>query len=181
MIFYVTLVLALVVFLVCTGGFLMDVIDPEGFFGFVIGGIISLFVGAFAAIVFMFLILGTANMFIPKETNQISETTINLRALDSGSEVSGRYFVGSVYIDEKKVLEYISEAEDGGMRVESVPAKDSVIYERDAENPKVTIRKYEEINKWLSPEALYTYEKYEFEIPKGSVKESYDVSVGDKE
>lgn len=180
MIFYVTLVLALIVFVVSTGGFFMDVIDPDGFFGYIIGGIISLFVGAFVAIVFMFLILGTANIFIPKETQQINETTINLRALDSGSEVSGRYFVGSVYIDEKKVLEYISEAEDGGMRVESVSAEDSVIYERDGEEPKLIVREYEEINKWLSPDALYSYKTYEFEIPKGSVKESYDVSVGEK-
>lgn len=180
MIFYVSLVLAIIAFFYCGGKCLLDVIDPVGFFGYLFGGILSLFAGAFCAIALMFLILGTANIFIPKETNLVDETTINLRALDSGSEVSGRYFVGSVYIDEEKVLEYISEAEDGGMRVESVSADKSVIYERDGEEPKLIVREYEETNHWLSPDALYKYKTYEFEIPKGSVKESYNVSVGEK-
>lgn len=180
MIFYITMVLSLIVLFMAGVGFLMDVIEPEGIFGYIFGGIFSLFIGAFVALVFAFLVLGTANIFIPKESKLVEETTVSLRALDAGSEISGRYFVGSSYIDEKKVLEYISEAEDGGLRVASVPAGESVIYERDEETPKLVIKTYEESNPWLAPEALYSYKNYEFSIPKGSVKESYSVSVGEK-
>jgi hypothetical protein len=180
MIFYITMVLSLIVLVAVTGGFLMDVIEPESIVGYIFGGMISLFIGAFCSLIFAFMVLGTANIFIPKESKIVDETTVSLRALDTGSEISGRYFVGSAYISEKKVLEYISEANDGGMRVESVPADKSVIYERDEATPKLVIKTYEESNSWLAPEALYSYKNYEFSIPKGSVKESYSVSVGEK-
>lgn len=180
MIFYITLVLALVVLLMTASGFLFEVVDPGGIIGYVIGGIVSLFIGAFAAVIFIVMALGTANIFIPKESKMVEETTVNLRALDAGSEISGHYFVGSTYIKESKVLEYISEAQDGGLRVESVPASDTVLYERDGETPKLVIRVYEESNPLLAPAPLSSYTKYEFVIPKGSVKESYSVSVGDK-
>ena len=180
MIFVVASIIAVVGGLAFAIWFLFEVIEADSIIGKILGGIFSLFIAAICGFVFVLASVGIGNIFIPKETKLVSETSVSLRALDAGSETSGRFFVGSGYINEKKVLEYISESEDGGMRVSTAPANMSVLYERDAETPKLIIRHYEQVNGWLAPEAVHSFDNYEFVIPKGSVKDSYAVSVGEQ-
>lgn len=164
--------------LVFAGWFFMEVVDADSILGKIFGSMFSLFVAAICGFLFVLATVGTANIFIPKEIKMVSQENVNLRALDTGDKVSGRFFLGSGYVGQEKVFEYITQDKDGGMRVTSSPVSMSVIYERDTETPQMTIWHYEESNQWLSYSPVKKFDNYSFVIPKGSVKADYAVSVG---
>lgn len=133
------------------------------------------------------LLLGAAGAFViwfvfaltlPYNSDLISDETYKLKAVGTDSAISGRsFFLSGGYIDDKRVLNYISVRDDGGIRVERAEAEESVIFE-GVEDATVTIRHYDHNNWWLQTWPIGDHHEYEFRIPTGSVLESYAVDNG---
>lgn len=112
--------------------------------------------------------------FIPTNMDLVSKQTISLKALGTSSSQQGRFFLGSGYIDGKRVLNFIQQGDDGSIRVGQANAKDSVIFE-DADKGTVTTEHFDYNNGWILPWPIGSTDKYEFHIPAGSVTESYTI------
>lgn len=91
-----------------------------------VDGIPVLFLTSIAGLVILFL----AAVFIPCNVDLVNEKTTSLKALGTSSKVQGKFFLGSGYVDGKRVLNYIQQGDDGGMRVAQVDAKDALIFRR---------------------------------------------------
>jgi hypothetical protein len=137
----------------------------------VMTGFLALFLGVVVA----GLIFLACSWFIPQEVEKVSTRTHALKSMGTSSALNGRaYFLGGGYINEKRVLNYISQREAGAIRVEQAEAEDSVIFE-DTNKPTVTVDHYDYLNKWVSPWPIWGTDKYTFHIPAGSVVESYSL------
>ena len=110
---------------------------------------------------------------IPVNHDLIRDDTYQLKAIGNSNAIEGRlYFLGGGYVDDKRVLNYISQRADGGIHVEQAEADDATIYE-GTEDATVRVRHYDYTNGWVLTWPLGSYDEYEFRIPTGSVVESY--------
>ena len=136
-----------------------------------LAGLASLFIGGLLGAIVWF--LATLALNPPLERVVKSESTHQLKALGNDSGLKGRmYFLGGGYIEDKRVLNYITQDSSGAIRVERSDAKDSTIYEGSKQaTVKVTHADY--INGWIAPWPLGDKREYVFNIPTGSVVESY--------
>jgi hypothetical protein len=102
-----------------------------------------------------------------------------LRALNTGSEIHGRFFLGSGRIDEDPVFSFLYEQADGGVKLSTVPADDSTVYEGEADPFLTTTETQRTPNEFWSPFLLaprVAGYQYDFHIPEGSVLNTYEVS-----
>lgn len=130
-------------------------------------------VGAFAGITSL-----VYNTFA--EPTSYTYTYQKLRALSLDNTVGGRFFLGSGTINGTQSFEYITESDEGQLRVESVPTYMSSVYE-DAEPELATLQTGHGIvdNTWFVPWAVESNdETYTFHVPEGSVMSGYNVEVG---
>lgn len=153
MVFWIILGLVIVASII---GFIIGALDE----GFVFGIVTWFGTGAIAGVIGLLMFLPF--MFV--EGYETSRNSYDLRALATSSSVEGRFFLGSGYINGVRSLNFIAEY-NGGNYVNQAKASDSVIFERDGENPHVT---YVTIgNPWIAPWDYKT--RYEFTIPTGSI------------
>lgn len=176
MIFVLSIIVA--VFVALGGGWLaLKTLEPESVLGWIIGSIGCFALGSvFGGLLGAGMFAG-ANVFMDKETVLVSESKTDLRAMETGSSIEGRFYLGSGYINSVKVLEYITEDSSGAIRVSNVPAGYSTLYERDGEKPAMRVLHYEEKNGWLAPFAVRSFENYVFTVPKGAVQSNYEVTA----
>lgn len=157
------IVLAFVVSLVHTqrrDGYLVG----DDVFGAVLGAVLA----GFFTLLALLVISGVSS---PSTT----ETSTELRNLNTGSETSGSFFLGSGYVDEERVLNYIERDSDGGNRVYSVEADKAVIYE-DTDSPRlVTVAAAHGEWLWGAGNAPFIERTYKFYVPEGSVFEDYTI------
>lgn len=136
-----------------------------------VDGIPVLFLTSIAGLVILFL----AAVFIPCNVDLVNEKTTSLKALGTSSKVQGKFFLGSGYVDGKRVLNYIQQGDDGGMRVAQVDAKDALIFE-GSDKAAITTKRFDFNNGWIIPWPIGSTDKYEFRIPDGSVTESFTIA-----
>lgn len=134
-------------------------------------GIGVVFVGGIVGTIVLFL----CAVFIPANVDLVHEKTSSLKALGTSSNDHGRFFLGSGYIDGKRVLNYIQQGDDGGMRVAQVDAKDALIFE-GSDKATITTKHFDFNNGWIIPWPIGSTDKYEFRIPDGSVTESFTIA-----
>lgn len=130
------------------------------FFLSIIGGAVVLFICA---------------ILIPSHVDLARENTTSLKALGTSSTQQGRFFLGSGYIDGKRVLNYIQQDTSGAIQVKHTDAEDALIFE-GSDKATVTKKTYDFNNGWILPWTIASKDKYEFHIPEGSVTESYTIA-----
>lgn len=111
---------------------------------------------------------------------KVTSWDTQLRALSTGSEINGRfYFLGSGRIDEEPVFTFLYEQADGGVKLSSVPADKTTVYEQDESDPYMTTNQARMIpNDLWAPFGIATRDSYtyEFRIPEGSILNTYEVA-----
>ena len=163
MIFWILLVL---VVLIAIGVFISEASDSYG--SPFMGAFLALFCGSVAGFIILCLF-----MFIPANTDLVSDDTYKLKALGNNNAIEGRfYFLGGGYVKDKRVLNYISQRDGGAIHVEQSEADDSVIYEGHDE-ATVQVRHFDHNNGWVAPWPIDSHTEYIFRIPADSVLESY--------
>jgi len=129
-----------------------------------LAAVISAFVGALIFIAFCFL---------PLSADLVSDNTYKLKALGNSNAIEGRsYFLGGGYVKDKRVLNFISQRDGGGIRVEQAEAEHSTVFEGSQE-ATVQARHFDYNNGWVAPWPLGSGTEYTFRIPADSVLESY--------
>lgn len=137
----------------------------------VIGGVLTLLIGSVVGVVAWGGLCVAINP--PLERVVVSESTSQLKALGNSGGLQGRsYFLGGGYIEDKRVLNYITSSDSGAIKVQRSDAEDSTIYE-GAKQASVKVTHVDYVNGWLSPWPLGDKHEYVFNIPTGSVVESY--------
>jgi hypothetical protein len=105
-----------------------------------------------------------------------SETNVTLKSLGTSSAVKGRaYFLGGGYINEKRVLNYITTDDQNVIRVTQAEADKSTILEDGPSKPYVKVTDYDLVNYWVMTWPSRDDSAYEFHIPAGSVLNDYTV------
>lgn len=143
------------------------------------GPLVAFFVALFTLIVggFLGLMLWIGSSFVLADRDHVvvHESTQQLKALGNANGIEGHsYFLGGGYVEDKRVLNYITQGSDGAIRVERSDADASTIFE-GSDNATVEITVTDESNPWVSPWPINTRHSYEFHIPTGSVVESYEL------
>lgn len=145
----------------------------------------ALFFAIFGGAATLFLMFG----FFPHmageqgEARPISAQKLDLQALGTDTATQGEsyrgVFLGRGWIDEKQVISYVYETDDGGYVLSRANAAESVIYEGEEDQPYVQITKYELIpNGWFAPfySGWELNDQYQFFVPDGSVTDGYVVT-----
>ena len=137
-------------------------------------GFIALVTSGLVAFIFWAI---TAACLPPERVPRTGTETVALRAMGNGDGVEGRsYFLGSGYVEDKAVISYIENLDDGGSKLKRANASESVIYE-GAEEPTLSIHSYAGKNWWITPFNTHTATKYEFRVPDGTVVETYTLTT----
>lgn len=143
-----------------------------GFFaGAFVGGILWLLVGVF----------GVGMLAHWGSTTEKTDTKVyTLTALETGNQTSGTFFLGSGRLDGTPVFSYLYQDKNGGYRLDTKRASNSVVYEDDSEKPRLEIDVYTTTpNPWIAPFLpLGETNKGEnkFYVPEGSVLSNYQVT-----
>lgn len=103
---------------------------------------------------------------------------VKLRALNTGSEIHGQFYLGSGQIDEKPVFRFLYEQADGGVKLSSVPASKTTVYEEDTAPRLTTYETQRHANGFWAPFGITAFKSYayEFRVPEGSVLKTYEVT-----
>lgn len=102
-----------------------------------------------------------------------------LVALQTRDSVNGN-FRGGVFasygsIDGKRVISYVTKAENGGIRTGTVDADEAVIYEEDGK-PRMETLHWEKRNDFVMGGIAAKTETYVIYVPVGSLVENYEVA-----
>lgn len=120
---------------------------------------------------------GLANMF--HEEPEYVRTEENLVALQTRESTEGEFhggiFASYGYVDGKRVLSYITQDDQGGIRTGYVDARNSVIYEGD-EAPTLITYEWSKSSPWLYPAPIDLGNTYELHVPEESVVQGYEVA-----
>jgi hypothetical protein len=98
-----------------------------------------------------------------------------LVALQTDSSLQGRsYFLSGGYINDVRVLNYITE-DGGAYQLGEAVAANSLIYQ-DSTDATVTINEWDMENPWFAPWSFGHTRSYEFHVPAGSILSDYTVT-----
>ena len=139
----------------------------EAIFGGLIGFIIGLFV---------WFIVSAFCYNLPY--NEIV-TTQGICALNDSSEVEGRKFLFSGYIEENFVYRYVVDS-DKGKHIEECEVKDGYIKDIESDNPYVEHHNYEFKHDWFYLFAIdwKASENYSvFYVPNGTITSEYNIDL----
>lgn len=131
-----------------------------GFFGFIIGGLISI----------------PLDSFLPRQWVKVGE--VKLVSVRDQDGFQGSFFLGSGNIESVPYYFYYKELNNGGFQPSRVRANNQVtIYEEDRKNGKLEYYEYILKNQSLN---WLVFDKskglvYDFRIPKGSIKRSFSL------
>jgi hypothetical protein len=121
---------------------------------------------------------GLAYAFTPDwKTGETTST--NLRAVTAKDVTEGR-FAGSVfasygYIDGKRVVSYVTQNAEGGIRLGYVDADNTVLYEKDDVTPNIQTHHFYKENLWFFPTVFTTSETYSIYVPSGTVVDGFEI------
>lgn len=101
--------------------------------------------------------------------------TLELQALDTGDSMSGRFFLGSGYVNGERTLNYIVKTDGGWSEVGAHGADHSRIFEDESDRPVLIETYWTWGNPWLFPWDWGTTDNADFHIPDNSVVEDYTV------
>ena len=119
------------------------------------------------------LIFIACGSWIPWNVDLVRDDTHHLKALGNNSSIEGRmYFLGGGYVKDKRVLNFISQQDNGAIHIEQADADKATIFEGN-KDATVQVKHYDNVNGWVSPWPLGSHDEYTFRIPTGSVVESY--------
>lgn len=108
---------------------------------------------------------------------------IRLAALQTGSQIEGRFFLGSGRIEEEPIFSYLYRQSDGGVKLAWVDADRATVYEDENDSPYLEIVQYSYgCNAFVTPfcpgadgpDEFAT--EYNFHIPKDSVISNYEIT-----
>lgn len=168
----------ILVILIVIGYWIAEVVDGDG----PMGAIPVAIFGTIAAAILMFGVFpGLAGD--NGDVRPISVENRDLQALSTDTAVQGEsyrgVFLGRGWIDEKQVISYVYETDDGGYVLDRSNASESVIYQDEEDQPYVQITKYEIVpNGWFAPYSTgwTALDQYQFHVPDGSVTDGYVVA-----
>ena len=135
----------------------------DGFFGFMIG-------------FFAWLIVGMVGLFLPY--NEVV-TKQPIYALNDSSEIEGRKFLFSGYIDEDLVYRYVVDSEKG-KHIKNCDNDNAYIKDIESDNPYVEYHNYEFKYAWFGLFAMdyKSLENYQiFYVPSGTITNEYNVDM----
>lgn len=138
--------------------------------GFGMGMLLSVGVG----LIFVLIIGLTSALFKP-ELEEHSQATYDLRAINTGSDISGTFYLGAGSIEGYRTLDFIMQYDNGSNRVAEARADKSLIWE-DSKNPTVTIHQLDGEAWWIAPFPIVSDVEYTFHIPEGSILESTSIT-----
>lgn len=102
-----------------------------------------------------------------------SSTSYTLTALQTSSQSSGRYFLGTGSNGSSRTLNYILN-DNGAYTVDSVNANRARIFQ-DSTEPTLFINEVKSRNTVLVPWSFGSFEYYEFHIPEDSILSDYTI------
>lgn len=146
-----------------------------GYFSDYLSGLIGgAFVGAMVSLASAVVI----SVVIP--ATPIFESNAPIKALKDGNTVSGSFFLGTGTVDGEIEYRFMSEEEDGGLRMNTVSADDAVIYDT-TDAPRVETYTYEFKSRLVrllfGPGPLLQDAEYRIYVPEGTVKYEYVVDL----
>lgn len=115
---------------------------------------------------------------LASETSEVVYEAKEIASLSNGSEVEGKFFLGTGSIDSSPVYYYIEKADDG-MRLKSVYASSVVINESSEEPPSITSyvdRLDNEVLSNLFGTSGVT--KIVISVPEGTIDQDFNIDVG---
>lgn len=144
-----------------------------------IGGFLATFFlgGLLASLVWLLVGVGVIGAFGMRAVgaNQTETHSIPLKALGADSTSAGQMFLGSGFVDGKRVLSYIYENEDGSFTPGQVDSSKSRVFEVERK-PELVWHVHSANHWWLYPSDVEVSRSYEFYVPEGSVSEEYNVT-----
>ena len=118
---------------------------------------------------------------IPVEMEEYKANTIYLYSMSDNSSVEGRFFLGGGSIGEKEYYKYYFKREDGGYKFGKIKADNAVVYEKNNVEPRIELYKTRMKNRnhefWRMDGVCGCDERYEVYIPKGTVKQFYNLDL----
>lgn len=143
----------------------------DGFFGLFTSALVG---GVIAGLIFFVTwgIVAAVGVQVPYQ----SETKHRLQAMGNSGGVSGSFFLGTGYMSDTSIINYIEKLDGGGSQLKRVDASRSTIYEVD-EEPTLITKHYSGSPWWLAPFDTYSAENFEFRVPNGTVMESFELST----
>lgn len=105
----------------------------------------------------------------PNQLDVVDEHVTKLRALETGDDVQGSFFLGSGYIDEEPVYTYIEETEDGGFKLSDIDTDSVTVYETNDRKPSIVEQFVRMKDTTWAPHTQRTGVK--IYVPVGSVEE----------
>lgn len=142
----------------------------------IIGTLGALFVGGL-----VFGVWAGVSAIITYNTDPVNLTKVavqsrDLRALDTGTDNRGSFFLGSGYTESGPAYTYLFQNEDGGYEMRSVETRNAIVYQTDDEEPRVETGRVRPTNRWWSIFEISA--KHVFYVPEGSVQQpEYRVNV----
>ena len=139
--------------------------------------VVTVTLGGLIWVVLSFPVLGAIAGANAEAVNTGSDRD-ELAAIATDSSVSGRFFLGSGYINGYQTFSYLTKGEDGWFRLSSAEANASTVYESD-ETPYVEYFYWKDVPPWwVSPFVLFNKHEpvtYDFYVPEGSVLNNYQI------
>lgn len=137
-----------------------------------IGKIVAICVVIF----YLFLGIITTIVYGTASTEDVLQKEISLVALEDTYSSTGKFFLGSGYVGEIPYFRFLIE-EDGFIQLKSIKVEDGV-YVKETDTSKGTLFIYSKTAKgWGSLFYIGLKRYYIFEIPKGSIKYSFDIDL----
>lgn len=137
-----------------------------------------------ATLIAMFLIVGiffAITSYKPEYTFE-KESSIEITSIEDNVASEGDFFLGSGSIEGKLKYFYTTKDEQGGYKVDSIPSSNTTIYMdiKDNENSRIETWKGEPKSGILNSiigSLKGNPSEYRVHIPKGSLKENYNVDL----
>lgn len=130
----------------------------------------------FVAVVLFLGSTAICSLFAKVEYDTLVETK-EITALNDDSAISGHFYLGSGYVNEKKRY-YFFEETDKGKHMDSVDADSSYIIESDTEQPRIEVYPPKFKSKWLYLFAMeFADTEYKIYIPENSITTEFKVDL----
>jgi len=150
----------------------------EGFFD----GFIALLVGGIGSLFLFLMAYGGLYLIQLSNAEKVTEIvqTEQLSALNTSDKTSGRFFLGSGTIDSNPVVRYMIKDSEGGFQIQTKDFSTSKVYEiPDGVDPRMECSQEFLLPHWsLDIKQPLGDSTCKFYVPKGSVIEDYEISVG---
>ena len=170
MIFWIVTAVIVVIWI----GAVVTLTQEDGLGGFLMAFFVG---GLFAGVVWLIIGIGLIGAGATRlvGANQTDTYPVPLKALGADSSTTGTIFLGSGFVDGKRVLSYIQENDDGSFTPGQVDSSASRVYEVDTK-PELVWHVNNADHWWLYPVEVEVSRSFEFYVPEGSVSEEYNVT-----